>query len=92
MPIEWADRAKNQGFILWPDAFYTPSLGMDSDRLSECVAEVKRRQLKGVFGTTPFFREQTLDVLLELPQLEAVEFWDVALKSISALYELRCGP
>lgn len=89
MPIEWADRTKNQGFILWPDAFYAPSLGMDSDRLGECVAEVKRRQLKSVFGTAPFFREQTLDVLLELPELEAAEFWDVVLENISALYELR---
>ncbi len=89
MPIEWADRARNHGFILWPDAYHTPSLGMDSDRLSECVSEVKRRQLKGVFGTVPFFREPTLDFVLELPQLEAAEFWGIALRDIAAIYELR---
>lgn len=89
MPIEWADRSKNKGFTMWPDAFYTPSIGMDSDCLSECVSEAKRRQLKGVFGTVPFFREDRLDFLLGLPELEAAAFWDVALRDISALYQLR---
>src|SRR5688572_4079622 len=86
MPIEWANRGN--GFILWPDAYYTPSLGIESDRLRECVAEVQRRKLRGVFGTVPYFREEALDFLSELPELEAVEFWDVPLRSISALYGL----
>ncbi len=79
---------KDGGFIFWPDATYTPSLGIESDRLHECIAEVKRRGLKGVFGTVPYFRESTLDFLLQLPELEAVAFWDVRFRSISELYTL----
>jgi hypothetical protein len=86
MPIQYADRG--DGFILWPDATHTPSLGIESDRLPACIAELKRRGFKGVFGTVPYFREQTLDFLTDLPLLEAVEFWDVPLRSISGLYAL----
>jgi hypothetical protein len=86
MPIEWANRGR--GFILWPDAYHTPSLGMESARLRECIAEVKRRGFRGVFGTVPYFREESLDFLSDLPSLEAVEFWDVPLRSVAGLYAL----
>ena len=84
MPIGWRN-----GFIWWPDACHTPSLGIESDRLRDCVAEVQRRSIKGVFGSVPDFREETLDFLVDLPELEAVEFYDVRLRSISGLYGLR---
>jgi len=84
MPIEYY---KNK-FIFWPDANHTPSLGIDSDRLPECLAEVKCRSLKGVFGTRPFFRENNLDFLATVPWLEAAQFWDVQLKNLAGLYAL----
>lgn len=86
MPIEFPQG--DEGFILWPDAYHTPSLGIESARLPECIAEVKRRGLKGVFGTVPFFEQESLDFLSDLPSLEAVEFYDVPLRSISGVYGL----
>jgi len=85
MPIEYY---KNN-FIIWPDATHTPSLGVESDRLQECLAEVERRGLKGVFGAPSFFRENNLDFLATMPWLEAAEFWEVRLKSLSGLYALK---
>jgi hypothetical protein len=86
MPIEF-----HRGeFMFWEDAYdNTPSLGIESDRLQECVLEIKRRRLRGVFGTIPYFRESNLDFLSELPWLEAAQFWDIHLKNLSGLYSLR---
>jgi len=84
MPINY----NNDGFILWPDACHTPSLGIESDRLQECLAEVERRGLKGVFGTLPYFRENSLDFLSATPGLEAAAFWEVQLKDLTGLYSL----
>lgn len=50
---------------------------------------MKDRGLKGAFGSPCFgFAEQNLDFLKELPFLEGVWFWDVALKNIDGLYAL----
>ncbi|MCG8435098.1 MAG: hypothetical protein MJA83_13810 [Gammaproteobacteria bacterium] len=84
MPIVFEDN----GFIFWEDASWTPSLGMDSDKLPECVSETKRRGLKGAFGTVPYFRESNLHFLRQLPWLRATQFWDVKLDSLSGLYGL----
>jgi len=84
MPIELDER----GFIIWADAIQTPSLGLDSDQLPECIAEVKRRDLKGVFGTVPYFREPDLHFLNQLPSLTDAAFWDITLSDISGLYGL----
>jgi hypothetical protein len=55
----------------------------------QCVDEVRKVPFKGVFGNPGFgFRELTLDVLNELPYIEAVWFWDVALRNVDALYSL----
>lgn len=87
MPIVQED----SGFIYWADgnADRTPALGIDSARLSECVAEAKRRAVKGVFGTVPYFRETNLDFLRELPEITGAQFWDVKLTDLSALYTLK---
>ena len=87
MPIQYVREPGE--FILWPDATHAPALGVESNRLRTCIDEVKRRRLRGVFGTVPYFREQSLEFLRELPSLEAVAFWDIPLSDISALYELR---
>lgn len=76
-------------FKHWADSPWAPSLGIDSDQLRECLAETKRRKLKGVFGTNPAFRESSLDFLQQLPELSAVQFWDVSLEDISGLYGLN---
>ena len=61
---------------------------MESDRLDDCIREIARLHLKGAFGTSPYFREESLDCLGKTPWLESAQFWDVALQDISALYEL----
>ena len=77
------------GFLFWPDAWGVPALGIESQRMAECVDEVKQRELRGVFGSARFFEEDSLDFLQQLPETEMVEFWDTPLKDVSALYELK---
>ncbi|MDJ0904635.1 MAG: hypothetical protein QNI96_01345 [Woeseiaceae bacterium] len=66
-----------------------PALGMESQRLTECVDAVKQRKLRGVFGSARFFEGDNLDFLEQLPDTEMVEFWDTPLKDVSALYGLK---
>ncbi|MEP3639953.1 MAG: hypothetical protein ABJN14_22085 [Paracoccaceae bacterium] len=84
LPIFQDDR----GFLFWPDAWETPSIGLQTERLRQCVDEVRARSLFGVFGRHPEFRETNISCLLELPDLTAVQLWDVTLNDISALYGL----
>lgn len=84
MPISHDDR----GFLFWPDAWGTPAIGLETKCLQQCVDEVHARNLRGVFGRHPEFREPDLSCLLELTDVTAVELWDVTLKDISALYGL----
>lgn len=66
------------------------SLGIESDCLPDCVAEVQRRKISGVFGSPGFgFREDNLNFLGDLPDLERVWFWDIDLKDIDGLYRLK---
>ena len=84
MPVERINQ-----FLEFTDLGGTPSLGIESEKLSECVAELRRRGWLGAFGCPGFgFREANLDFLSQLPELEKVWFWDVALKNIDGLYFL----
>ena len=84
MPIEF----ESGGYIYWEDAMGTPSLGIESDHVAECLAELRRRQLKGVFGTVPYFKERDLDFLNEAPEVISVQFYDIKLADLSGLYRL----
>ncbi|MHC4134832.1 MAG: hypothetical protein ACYS0K_07600 [Planctomycetota bacterium] len=67
-----------------------PMIGIESDRLRECVEEYHRSQYVGVFGSSGLgFRESSVHVLAELRNLRAVWFWDVELQDVDALYELE---
>ena len=77
------------GFLYWPDAWGTPALGIESERLSECVDEVNRRGLKGVFASGRFFQDDDLDFLTQLPKTEMVEFWDTPMQDVSGLHGLN---
>lgn len=84
MPI-----SRDRGFLRWPDAPHCASLGIESDRLRECLEQIKDSGLKGVFGSPCFgFAGQDLDFLKEIPFIESVWFWDVALNNIEGLYAL----
>ena len=84
MPI-----AREDGFLRWPDAPGFPAIGIESGRLAECIAEVRRSGVKQVFGAPDHgFAETNLDFLAQLPSLEGVWFWDVALDNVDGLYAL----
>lgn len=86
MPIHRDD----EGFIVWPeDRFHRAALGIESQRLKECVQKIRERDLKGVFGTVPYFVESDLDFLSLIEDIEEAQFYDVSLKSINGLYLLR---
>ncbi|MCX9158631.1 hypothetical protein OPU71_21160, partial [Niveibacterium sp. 24ML] len=85
MPI-----AREGAFLVSHDLAEAPSLGLESANLAACIQEAKLHPYKSVFGSPSFgFNEVSLDALSELPELEAVWFWDVSLKSIEALYALH---
>lgn len=84
MPISRDER----GFLYFPDAWQVPALGLESARLVECIAELDRRKLVGVFGTRPYFSESNLDFLLQIPAVQQIELYDVKLRKVDALYEL----
>jgi hypothetical protein len=84
MPIDF----NNNGSIYWADSPQTPSLGIRSKDIDKCISELKRRKLKGIFGTVPYFTEETLDFLYEVPWVEAAQFYDIDLKSVDGLYHL----
>ncbi|MBQ5939345.1 hypothetical protein [Massilia sp. AB1] len=84
MPI-----ARDGNVLRWSDAPGFPAVGIESGNLAECIAEVERSGVKQVFGSPAFgFAESNLDFLQQLPFLEAVWFWDVALNNIDGLYAL----
>ena len=85
MPIALED-----GFLQTHDLAHVTCLGIQSSRLAECVAEVRRNRLLGVFGSPSFgFTGSNLDFLSETPWLEAVWFWDVDVESVEGLYALE---
>ena len=84
MPVQRVNQ-----FLEFVDFGITPSLGIESEKLIACIAEAKYRKWRGVFGCPLFgFKESDLNFLSELPFIEQVWFWDVALKSIDGLYAL----
>jgi hypothetical protein len=68
----------------------TPHIGLESKALPACIAEARRACYKGVFGSPYFgFDERTLNALHDLPDLESIWFWDVALEDVQAVYGLK---
>lgn len=75
-------------FLETDDLGIVKSLGIESAQLDECVSEIERRKIEGVFGTPCFgFKEEKLDFLKRLSGIRQVWFWDIALKSIDGIYE-----
>ena len=87
MPIE----RRPSGFLEWHDHVDgVPGLGLESDRLDECVDYYHRAGFRGLFGTPAFgFREESLDVLARMKDATWLWFWDVSLKDVGGLYALK---
>ena len=61
-----------QGFYEWPD-YTPPSLGIESDRLEECLAHCREHSYRGVFGSPPLgFCETDLNFLKQIPAVESL--------------------
>lgn len=76
-------------FLEFKELGITPSIGIESPVLNECVTEAVTRRFEGVFGSSNFqFNEESLDFLCKLPQLKQVWFWDIELRDIDGLYAL----
>src|SRR6478752_8651560 len=85
MPI-----ARDGRFLRWPDMVPVPGLGLESSQLAECVDEINRARITGVFGSSVFgFHEKDLNALASVPHVEAIHFWDVDLKNVDGVYALQ---
>ncbi len=79
------------GFLVTEDVWNGASLsvGIQSDRMTECVERIRRDRVTSVFGSPLFgFHGRDLDFLRDMPWVESVWFWEVKLKSIDGLYAL----
>lgn len=77
-------------FLEVEDLGITASLGIESGKIEECIGEIRRRKMRGAFGSSRFgFHEDRLEFLAQLPELEQVWFWDIELKDIDAIYALH---
>src|SRR3990167_5255349 len=85
MPVE---RVGN--FLRFDDLGITPSLGVETDRLSACVHEVNKRKIKGLFGCPVFgFKQDNFDFLAETTHVEQLWFWEINIKNIDGIYSLK---
>jgi hypothetical protein len=84
MPIYRDDR----NFLSYHDAWGGPAIGLESERLQQCLDEGHSRGFNGVFGRHPEFQETDLSCLLKRPDLTSVAFWDIKVGDISAIYQL----
>jgi len=82
---------RESGFREWRDYVKgVPGLGVDSDRIDECVAYYREHEFGGLFGNPSFgFNQDNLDFLTKTTSVKWLWFWDVALRDIDALYELK---
>lgn len=91
MPIQ-----RERDFLITRDLGITPSIGIETDKLRDCIAAAKAKGFEGVFGSPTFgFRGKSLDFLAELPHVRQVWFWGCTFDSIEGLYTLKrlehCG-
>lgn len=85
MPI-----ARENGFLRSHDSSIGTRIDIEPGKLRECIEYAKNTGIRGVFGTPCFgFHESNLDFLAEMPWVEDVWFWDIDLKDISGLYQIK---
>ncbi len=80
---------REREFLVERDLAGRLSVGFESTRIDECVAEVASRGALGVFGSPGHgFTGDNLDFLGLMPDLKKVWFWDVTLRDVAGLYAL----
>tara|TARA_R110002096_G_scaffold16106_20_gene55105 strand:+ start:27111 stop:27821 length:711 start_codon:yes stop_codon:yes gene_type:complete len=80
---------RENGFLTGWGPAGADSIGIESSRIDECVAEIQRRRVKSIFGA-PYlgFEEDTLDFLRQIPFVERMWFNDVKVRDIDGLYSV----
>ena len=83
MPIKRVD-----GFLMFSHGQTgVPTIGLESEQLSECVSEYHSRGLRGVFAARCWgYTHPHLDVLARLSPLTHLRVWDLELRSIDGIY------
>jgi hypothetical protein len=85
MPIAIED-----GFYRAHDLSHVSCLGMETKRAADCIRKIRDERIAGVFANPTFgFDGKDLDFLNEIPWIESIWFWDVALDNIDGLYALE---
>lgn len=85
MPIERVGK-----FLETADLGITHSLGIETSQIECCIREIQNRKILGAFGCPVFgFKQEDLDFLNQIPFIQQVWFWEIALKDISGLYSLK---
>jgi hypothetical protein len=85
MPIERVGK-----YLETADLGIAHSIGIESVQLSDCIAEINRRGIRGVFGCPDFgFKESNLDFLSRLHDIRQVWFWEINLDDIAGLYSQK---
>lgn len=81
---------RESGFREWHDNFEkVPAVGMESNRVDECLAHYHRHGFRGLFGNPSFgFTQDNLDFLADATNARWLWFWDVSLRHVDAIYEL----
>ena len=84
MPIERIDK-----FLETSDLGVTHSLGIETHLIDDCIREIQKRNILGVFGCPVFgFKQDNLDFCQDMPFIRQVWFWEINLKDIEGLYAL----
>jgi hypothetical protein len=74
-------------FLETADLGIAYSLGIESEHLDSCIAEINKREIRGVFGCPHFgFKESNLNFLKALHEIKQAWFWEIDLKDIEGLY------
>jgi len=83
-------KRESSGFYEWHDHVKgVPGLGIETDRVDECVAYYHAHGFRGLFGHEGFgFQQDNLDFLARTTNAKWLWFWDVSLKNIDPIYEL----
>jgi len=86
---------RENGFLI-SDVDLPRSIGIESERLDECIAHYHDGGFGGFFGSPSFgFRGPNLDFLKRCPSARRVWFWDCSFESVEGLYALTdlayCG-
>lgn len=81
---------RESGFREWHDHIDgVPAIGVESDRIDECLVHYHRHKFRGLFGHPSFgFTHDNLDFLSRATNVKWLWFWDISLRNVEPIYEL----